>query len=115
MENKQLFSTQDGQMNLPNATTTLVLGILSLVFCIFYGIIGLVLGIIALILANKDRRLYNIDPSAYTKNSFSNSNAGRICAIIGIVLSSIYLLFIIGVIVLIGTNADFLEALKNIK
>lgn len=115
MENKELFSTQDGQMNLPNATTSLVLGILSLVFCMFYGFVGLVLGIIALVLANKDRKLYNINPSAYSKNSFNNSNAGRVCAIIGIILSAIFVLFILGFIVLIGTNTELLEAFKNIK
>jgi hypothetical protein len=73
------------------------------------------LGIIALILANKDRKLYNINPSAYSKNSFNNSNAGRICAIIGTILSAIFVLFILGFIVLIGSNTELLEAFKNIK
>ena len=38
----------DGERkDLPNATAALVLGALSLVFCWCYGIIGLVLGILA--------------------------------------------------------------------
>ena len=42
----------DGERkDLPNATAALVLGALSLVFCWCYGIIGLVLGILAVVLA----------------------------------------------------------------
>ena len=41
----------DGERkDLPNATAALVLGALSLVFCWCYGIIGLVLGILAVVL-----------------------------------------------------------------
>ena len=41
------------RQNLPNATTSLVLGILSIVTCLCYGVIGLPLGIIAVVLGNK--------------------------------------------------------------
>lgn len=37
--------------DLPNATVVLVLGILSLIFCWCYGFFGLILGIIAVVLA----------------------------------------------------------------
>ena len=46
----------DGERkDLPNATAALVLGALSLVFCWCYGIIGLVLGILAVVLASAPR------------------------------------------------------------
>ncbi|MCL7764935.1 DUF4190 domain-containing protein [Polaribacter sp. Z014] len=80
------------KQNLPNATTSLVLGILSLVTCICYGIIGLPLGIIALVLGNKAIKEYNENPENY--NSANNANAGKIMGIIGIILNAIFILFI---------------------
>ena len=41
------------QQSLPNATAVLVLGILSLLTCICYGLPGIICGIIALILYAK--------------------------------------------------------------
>ena len=57
MENQSL-NTPQNQQALPNATGVLVLGILSIVFCFCYGIIGITLGIIALIMGNKAIKLY---------------------------------------------------------
>ncbi len=78
---------------LPNATAVLVLGILSILTCCCYGVVGLILGIVALVLAKKDKALYEINPQSYS--NYSNLNIGRILAIIGIVLSAIYLLLTI--------------------
>lgn len=91
------------QQNLPNATAILVLGIISIVGCFCYGIVGLVTGIIALVLAKKDRLRYNINPNMYTIGSYKNVNAGRVCAIIGTILSGLYLLIMIGYISILGT------------
>ncbi|CAG0968562.1 MAG: hypothetical protein HND27_06200 [Bacteroidetes bacterium] len=82
----------------PNATLILVFGILSIVFC---GIIGLGFGITALIMANKSKETYSLNPALYTNGSISNVNAGRICGIIGIVLGSIITLFIIAYVIFI--------------
>ena len=79
----------NNQQNLPNATPALVLGIISIVGSFCYGVVGLICGIIGLVLANKDRKLYNESPDQYLQSSFNTSNAGRTCAIIGIVLSSL--------------------------
>jgi len=84
---------------LPNANAVLVLGILSLVFCWCYGIIGLILGIISLVLAGSSRRIYQANPENYDENSYKNLNTGRICAIIGICISSLIFVFLILVIV----------------
>ena len=67
---------------LPNATSTLVLGILSVIFMSCYGIPGIILGIIALSVSSKDKDLLEINPDGYS-NSGSHK-AGRICAKIGI-------------------------------
>lgn len=87
---------------LPNATAVLVLGIISIVTCCCYGILGLILGIIALVLAKKDMALYNANPRSYS--NYSNLNIGRILAIIGIVLNVLYLLMTIWMIVTFGLD-----------
>lgn len=80
---------------LPNTTLILVLGILSLVFCWCYGIVGLVLGIIAVALAGTARKLYLAAPEEYTESSYRNVNAGRICGIIAICLSVLVFVFVL--------------------
>lgn len=78
---------------LPNANVTLALGIASIVTCSCYGIIGLALGIAALLMSAQSVRLYRENPDMY--DGWSNIHAGRICAIVGIVLNSLMILFII--------------------
>ena len=88
------------QQKLPNSTLILVFGILSIVTCCCYGVIGLILGIIAIVLANKATKLYAENPEAYT--GFSNVKTGRILAIIGIILSALYLIFVIWAVAAFG-------------
>lgn len=103
------------QQTLPNATLVLVLGILSIVTCCCYGVIGLILAIIALILSKKDRVLYEMNMSAYTESSFKNLSAGRVCAIIGLILNILYLLISIAFIIMFGFGAlSDQEAMKDI-
>jgi hypothetical protein len=85
---------------LPNATAVLVLGILSILFCWCYGIIGLILSIIAIILANKDLALYNAEPQKYI--NYGNLKAGKIMAIIGLFLNIMFIAYMIWVINYIG-------------
>ena len=80
---------------LPNSTAVLVLGILSIVTCICYGIPGIVMGIIAIVLSSSSMRLYQQDPQAYILSTVSNLRAGKVCAIIGLCLSVCWLLLII--------------------
>lgn len=86
-------SNQQVLPNLPNATAVLVLGILSIVICF-------ITGIIALVMAKKEMELYNANPGMYSPASLSNIKTGRICAIIGIVLQGIGILFYIFFIVI---------------
>jgi M penetrans paralogue family 26 len=98
----QQQSSSNAPIALPNATAVLVLGIISIVGCFCYGIIGLICAIIALILAKKDSVLYNSNPGAYMEGSYSNLKAGRVCAIIGLSLSALYLIAIIIAIATVG-------------
>ena len=88
---------------LPNASAVLILGILSILLCWCYGIIGIILGIVALILASKDMKLYREAPQNFI--NYSNLNAGRIMAIVGLVLSVITLVYMIWIISLIGLDS----------
>ncbi|MCX2680284.1 CCC motif membrane protein [Galbibacter sp. EGI 63066] len=81
------------KQKLPNSTLILVFGILSIVTCCCYGIIGLILGIVALVMANKSLKLYASDPELY--EGLKNVKAGRTMAIIGIILSAIYIIYVI--------------------
>ncbi|MFN4007100.1 MAG: CCC motif membrane protein [Chitinophagaceae bacterium] len=96
------------QRALPNGTASLVLGILSIVSCFCYGIVGIILGIVGLILANKDLKLYQASPELYTEGSYKNVKIGRICSIIGLALSFVYLILVIAIIASVG-----FEAIKN--
>lgn len=89
------------QVVLPNATAVLILGIIGIVTCCCYGG-GAILSIIALVLASKDMKLYKANPYMYTKGSYNNLNAGRICAIIALVFSLSALAYYIYIGSLIG-------------
>lgn len=89
---------------LPNSSTTLVFGILSLIFgC---GL-GLIFGIIGLVISKEGKQLYEENPDAYT--GYGSLNAGRILCIIGIVLSGIaflvLLFWILGIATFVGALA----------
>lgn len=103
MPQNKPFAGMLPQKSLPNSTATLVLGIVSIVpGCFCFGVVGLVCGIIALVISKKDLILYNSNPAEYSVSSYNNLKAGRVCAIIGIVLSSLYFLYIILYFVVLG-------------
>ena len=115
-ENPQVLAPL-GNQKLPNATGVLVLGILSIPACCFWGS-GLVFGIIALALSAKDLRLYRENPAAYDPASYKNLKAGRICAIIGISICALLIVYIVFILTLYGTEIftnpqKFLEQMRE--
>lgn len=88
------------QQKLPNATASLILGILSIVGCFCYGLPGVILGAIGLILANKDEKLYKQNPSLYS--DYGNLKAGKIMSIIGLVLGLLSLAIMVFYIAYFG-------------
>ena len=85
---------------LPNSTLILIFGILSIVTCCCWGIIGLIFGIVALVLAKSAKQTYLAEPEIYS--GYNNVKTGRILAIIGIVLSTIYLILNIVLVIIYG-------------
>lgn len=95
--------------DLQNANAVLVLGIISIVTSICYGLPGLICSIIALVMVKKPKEEYASAPQLFTLSSYNNLNAGRICAIIGLVLSILMILFVIlFVIIAVATNGRIL-------
>lgn len=111
-------STTTQQKSLPNSTLTLVMGISSVVSvcCCYYafGLVGIALGIVALINYKKDMVLYTSNPEEYTLSSYNNLKVGRICGIVGLVLSSISAFFLLIYVVFMGgaLGLGILEELK---
>lgn len=80
------------KQKLPNSTLILIFGILAIITCCCYGL-GLVFGIIAVVMAKKATQMYLENPELYT--GYQNVTIGKTLSIIGIVLSAIYLIFVI--------------------
>ena len=90
------------KQTLPNSVLILIFGILSILTCCCWGIFGLIFGIIAVILAKKAKAVYLADPELYT--GYNNVKTGKILAIIGIILSAIYLVAQIVILAVYGPD-----------
>lgn len=114
---KAPISSSEQKSEAPNATVALVLGIISIVTSLCYGIPGLICGIIALILAAKGVKMVASNPNQYTESSVKNLNAGKICGIIGTIFSSlIILVFAVYIFILgaaIATTGSILNEESN--
>ncbi|MEO6914423.1 MAG: CCC motif membrane protein [Chitinophagaceae bacterium] len=105
MENQYKTSGKfDGSqgIDLPNSTTVMVLGIGSLVGLLCSGLPGLIMAIIALVLASGDKKLYLRNPAHFTPGSVSNMRTGKTCALISLILCVIFIFVIIAVITFVG-------------
>ncbi len=87
----QVTVVNHGKIVLPGSGAALTLGILSIIFC---GGVGIILGIIGIVQANKGEKLLKLNPTMYTEKSINQSKSGKICSIVGLSL--------VGVIILIA-------------
>ncbi len=99
------------KQKLPNAQAVLILGILSVITCCCYGVVGIILGIVALVMAKKDMQTYNAAPELYS--NYSQLNVGRVLAIIGITISTIYLAIVLYLLIAVGPEG-LMEMQKNL-
>ncbi|MDT0557432.1 CCC motif membrane protein [Ichthyenterobacterium sp. W332] len=101
------------QQKLPNATISIVLGIISFIACFCSsGIGGLLFSGIALFLANKDIKLYNENPDLY--DNYSQANTARIIAIIGLAIATIVFLYFVYMVYQAGGWSAYLEQQSDI-
>ncbi|MEA3317860.1 MAG: CCC motif membrane protein [Bacteroidota bacterium] len=107
MEEQNITENQVQQQNfiqetLPNSSGVLAMGIISIAGCWCYGLIALILGIIALVLSGKSMKLYNAKPGKYSESSYKNLKAGRVCAIIGTSLSAMIVFVVLIYVLIVG-------------
>lgn len=95
------FDSLGQQEQLPQASTILVLGILSIVFSGLLGV-GLVLGIVALVLASRSMQTFGANSARYLPSTVSSVRAGKVCAIVGTCISGLYLLYALVALVFLG-------------
>ncbi len=101
------------QQKLPNVTISIVLSIVSFLCCCFSaGIGGIILSGIALLLVNKDTKLYNQNPQDYS--NFSTLKTAKILAIIGLALGVLTLIYTVFSIMQIGGWDAYMEQFKTI-
>ena len=95
---------QVAQIQLPNSSGVLAMGIISIVCfcCLAAGLVGITLGILAIVLGNKAIILYEANPDQYTQQSYKNTKAGRVCGIIGLSVGGIWLIGILIYLSIIG-------------
>jgi len=100
---------QNNKFELPGATSSLVLGVLSISMCYCWGPVGLVLAIIGLSSGVKAINTYTANPGVYTEGSLKNANSGKVCSIVGLILS------ILSLLLTILTWSSTIDALKNLQ
>lgn len=78
--------------SLPDDGLILGLGIGSLLMLFICGPAGLIMAIVAIGKAKNAEQVYRQNPGKYDNSTYSLVNSGRICAIIGVVLNSLWVL-----------------------
>ena len=81
------------------AIASMVLGICSIVGCMFYGLPALVCGILAIYFARSAKR--DVESGVADQSSLGMISAGRICGIIGLSLGALMIVMIIAYFVFI--------------
>jgi hypothetical protein len=111
------------QNKLPADPSSMILGIVALVIiiggCCCYGLVSIVslaLGIIGLVNANRSLKEYANNPEVYLVSSRSNVYTAKVLNIIAIVISSLWMVFLIVVLIIYGAlfSGLMLNNLKNI-
>lgn len=90
-------------VDLPNSNVVLVLGVLSILSCFLIGLPGIVLGFIGMKLYKKPHELYKIAPELYRKESYKDLRVGYIMSVVGLAMSSFFVLFLLAYLVIFGS------------
>ncbi len=88
------------KQKLPNSGVIIGLGIGSILLCWCYGVLGLILSVVALVLAGNSKKLYDANPEDY--DNYGNIKTGKVIAIIGLILNLLFLAFMVWMIMTVG-------------
>ena len=101
------------QQKLPNATISLVLGLISFICCCFSaGIGGLLFSGIAFFLVRKDEKMYRENPELYS--NYGQLKTAKVIAIIGLVLALVAIIMVVVQVVAVGGWEAYMEQQKEI-
>jgi hypothetical protein len=104
-DNYNNYNGFGGQQTVPNSVAVLVLGIISIVMCWCYGFVSIILAIVAIVLAGQGEKIYQANPQQFSIASYKNLRAGKICAIIGLSLGALILIYVVIYIIVVGSLA----------
>jgi len=106
MENQETvhITPEPTKIQLPNSTGILAMGIISIVCfcCLAAGLVGITLGILALVMGNKALKEYAVSPEKYTEKSYKNAKSGRICGIIGLSIGGLWIMAVLAFLSAVG-------------
>jgi hypothetical protein len=98
-----------GPIDIPEAKTAQVLGIVSIVLvfctCCYGGVIAAIIGFFAMSKANKGILQYNTSPESYTIKSFNQAKSAKTLGLIGGILGVLALLYIVFALIFGFANA----------
>jgi hypothetical protein len=98
------------QVDVPNATLVLVMGICAIVI----GCLGPILGTIGLVMAKTGRKSYQANPAMYRESSYKQLNAGYICSIIGLCIGCcVWIFYIVWFIVVASIFGEMAHAIPH--
>ena len=103
-QNNSNWNTHDIGKDLPNASTSMALGIIGLIVSIILGCspVGFVLSIIAFVKGKKAMKEYDNNPGMYTSSSYGQAKAGKITGLIGLILGLAVIALVIVFISIVG-------------
>jgi hypothetical protein len=119
-DQRPMDENQTGEVRMKNATGTLILGIASIPLCFcsivpYLGVvlvmIGLALPIVAFAISKKEWSAYKLNLASFHEGDAKNMKAGRICALIGLILNGLIVLLIVGVLLIAGVS--FAQAMSE--
>ncbi|HTF03729.1 MAG TPA: hypothetical protein VK826_06870 [Bacteroidia bacterium] len=84
-----------GQIDHPKAASINTLGIIGLICTFVFGIVGLILNIIALSMSGGAMSDVNANPGKYTEASIKKIKGGRTCAIVGLSIQGAVVLILL--------------------
>jgi uncharacterized membrane protein len=84
---------------LPSAQSAYILGILAIVFALVTTLVGLILGIIAVLEGNRAIKIYEAEPQQYSTKDYENAKTGKLLGWISIGISSFIILLVILIVV----------------
>ncbi len=110
-----------GLKELPGGKSSYTLGlvgmILSFICCCFIHVVGLILGIVALMKSKEAMALYESDPSSYDETMYKKAKTAKTFAMIAIIVGALWTVWAIVNLIFhpFGNSYDYQEMMRRYK